>query len=108
MYQCRFQQEFLFRDAKQHAGLEDGQAYSWDKIHFHVNTSLTAVSLAKAAHHLDQPIEQRGAFSMADIKTRYFNDNHARFIFSTCGLRLQQPLIQSLWKKIISFGARAA
>lgn len=94
MYQCRYQQEFLFRDAKQEAGLEDCQAYSWEKIYFHVNTALTVVSLAKAAHHLDQPADHRGPFSMADIKTQYFNARHAQFILSTCGLPLQEAKYQ--------------
>jgi hypothetical protein len=68
-YKSRFQIEFLYRDAKQYVGLEDCQGRSESKLHFHFNTALTAVSLAKAAHHLDRPKEQRGPFSLADIKT---------------------------------------
>jgi hypothetical protein len=108
MYQCRFQQEFLFRDAKQEAGLEHCQAYSWERIYFHINTALSAVSLAKVAHHLDQPIEQRGAFSIADIRTRYTNENQTKRIFSICGFDLQQAKIKNLWEKINNFGKRAA
>lgn len=80
-YRCRYQQEFLFRDAKQHTGLEHCQARSWQKIDFHLNMSMTVVSVAKAAHHLDLPSDQRGAFSMANIKTRYANENMALRIF---------------------------
>ncbi|PTM09711.1 MAG: hypothetical protein DA408_17775 [Bacteroidetes bacterium] len=108
MYQCRFQQEFLFRDAKQEAGLEHCQAYSWERIYFHINVALSAVSLAKVAHHLDRPIEQRGAFSIADIRTRYTNESQVKRIFSMCGFDLQQAKIKILWEKINNFGKRAA
>jgi hypothetical protein len=107
-YRCRYQQEFLFRDAKQHAGLEQGQARNWQKIDFHLNASMTVVSLAKAAHHLDLPLEQRGAFSMADIKTQYANENMALRIFSMCGICPNLHKIRQAWPKIINFGRIAA
>lgn len=108
LYQCRFQQEFLFRDTKQEAGLEHCQAYGWQRIYFHVNMALSAVSLAKVAHHLDQPIEDRRAFSIADIRTRYTNEYQTKRIFSICGFDLQQAKIKKLWDKINNFGKRAA
>lgn len=73
-YKARFQIEFLYRDAKQYTGLEHCQSRSETKLDFHFNTSLTAISLAKAAHYLCIPIEERKGFSMADIKTQYFNE----------------------------------
>ncbi len=42
----------LCGDSKQEIGLGDCQAYSWQKIDFHLNASLTTVALAKAAHCL--------------------------------------------------------
>lgn len=108
MYQCRYQQEFLFRDAKQEAGLEHCQAYSWERIYFHVNTALSAVSLAKVAHHMDQPIEKRKAFSIADVRTQYNNQYQAERIFSICGIEPQIAIIRNLWEKINNFGKRAA
>jgi hypothetical protein len=72
-YKKRFQIEFLYRDGKQHSGLNDCQARSENKLHFHFNASLTAVNLAKAEHWLSVPKQERGAFSMADIKTMYHN-----------------------------------
>lgn len=73
-YKARFQIEFLFRDAKQFTGLSDCQARSANKLHFHFNASLSAVSFAKleAHQHTDQP----GApFSMASLKRRSFNQH---------------------------------
>ncbi len=46
-YRSRFQIEFLYRDAKQHTGLNDCQARSKNKLDFHFNAALTAVNLAK-------------------------------------------------------------
>jgi len=74
MYKARFQIEFVFRDAKQHTGLTQCQARSENKLHFHFNTSLTTVNIAKVTRHLNQPKEQRKPFSLADIKTENFNE----------------------------------
>ena len=74
MYKVRFQIEFVFRDGKQFTGLTQCQARSENKLHFHFNTSLSAVNIAKATTYLKQPIEQRKSFSLADIKTENFNE----------------------------------
>jgi len=68
-YHNRFQIEFLYRDGKQHTGLNDCQARDENKLNFHFNASLTSINIAKIAHWLSIEKEQRGAFSMADIKT---------------------------------------
>ena len=47
LYRLRFQIEFLFRDAKQMAGLSHCQARSEEKLDFHFNASLSAVNLAR-------------------------------------------------------------
>jgi hypothetical protein len=74
MYKVRFQIEFVFRDAKQFTGLSQCQARSENKLHFHFNTSLSTVNIAKATQYLIQPKEQRQPFSLADIKTENFNE----------------------------------
>lgn len=74
LYKSRFQIEFLYRDAKQFAGLNDCEARSENKLAFHFNASLTTVNLAKISHWVCGPKEKRGAFSMADVKTVYHND----------------------------------
>jgi hypothetical protein len=72
-YSLRFQIEFLFRDAKQFTGLTHCQSTNPTKIENHVNLALAAVSLAKTAHWLPQSEDQRGPFSMAELKTYYHN-----------------------------------
>lgn len=69
-YKARFQIEFLFRDAKQYTGLTHCQARSENKLYFHFNSSLTAVSIAKADFYGDT--ENQGVpFSMRDITDYY-------------------------------------
>lgn len=73
-YKGRFQIEFLYRDAKQFVGLEQCQSRKEKRLDFHFNAALTTVSIAKAIHHLNVPVEQRKSFSMFSIKAQYFNE----------------------------------
>ena len=66
-YRSRFQIEFLYRDAKQHAELEACQARSKNKLNFHFNAALTTVNIAKI-HWLDNPKSDAEPFSMAKFK----------------------------------------
>jgi hypothetical protein len=73
-YQNRYQIEFNFRDAKGHLGLEDCQSRQPEALDFHFNHVLTTLNIAKAEHWLAVPKDQRGPFSMADVKTKYINE----------------------------------
>ena len=107
-YNSRFQIEFLYRDAKQEAGIEHCQARSPEKLYFQVNTALTCVSLAKAAYHLTLPEEQRKAFSIADIKTRYVNELFFNRIIDWCGINPNLKIINIIRNKAKAFDKRAA
>jgi hypothetical protein len=107
-YKQRFQIEFLFRDAKNYTGLEHCQARSEQKINFHVNASLTTVSLAKALHYLPIPKEERAGFSMLDVKTLYFNQYITDLIFSKLALDLSCEKIRKLYDECLSIGRLAA
>ena len=72
-YRSRFQIEFIYRDAKQHCGLEDCQARSKNKLNFHFNAALTSVNLAKM-QWLNTRKQKSDPFSMADFKTLYNNE----------------------------------
>jgi Transposase DDE domain len=74
-YQLRFQEEFLFRDAKQFLGLTHCQSRQKERLHFQFNFSLTIISLAKIVHWLRIPIENRPPFSIQNIKTQYVNEH---------------------------------
>lgn len=107
-YKNRFQIEFLYRDAKQHTGLNDCQARDEAKLNFHFNASLTAINIAKVLHWISIPKEQRGSFSMADVKTMYNNIlMMKRFIdvFAVPAYKLKN--IKNV-KELINFGKIAA
>lgn len=107
-YRQRYQIEFLFRDAKNFAGLEDCQARSESKLHFHVNASLSSVSLAKALHYLNVPKEERDSFSMTDVKVMYFNQFITDFIFSKLALDMTCEKYKSLYNECLNIGRLAA
>ncbi len=75
LYGLRFQIEFLFRDAKQFTGLTHCQSTDRTKLENHVNFALGSVSVAKMAHWLPLERENRGPFSMAELKRYYHTLN---------------------------------
>ena len=103
-YGLRFQVEFLIRDAKQYAGLEDCQARDEQKLHNHFNIAMTAVSIAKAAYYLSAPKEQRTSFSMADIKMLHMNQLITKRIFSNLGVDLSCRKIVRIYNQCLNFG----
>jgi len=75
LYRSRFQIEFLFRDAKQSAGLGSCQARDEKALSFHWNASFAAVNLARAIAHEENRKAECEAFSMKSIKQRIFNEH---------------------------------
>ena len=107
-YHSRFQIEFLYRDAKQHTGLNDCQARSENKLNFHFNTSLSAINLAKAEHWLSIPKTERGSFSMADIKTMYHNTLLLERFIEVFAINPNTVKNNKYVKELINFGKIAA
>ncbi|MBX2928590.1 MAG: transposase [Saprospiraceae bacterium] len=107
-YQSRFQSEFLFRDAKQHTGLEHCQSRQQKSLHFHFNLSLSAVSIAKVLHWFRLPADQRGPFSMTDIKTQYFNELLLERFFAAYGIEPHNAKNIPAYKTLFDFGKIAA
>lgn len=107
-YKIRFQIEFIYRDAKQYTGLENCQARSQEKLYFHFNAALTTVSIAKSAHWLSIPIEQRESFSMADIKTIYHNQLLLQRFFDVFNIDHETHKNNPKVKELYYFGSIAA
>ena len=107
-YKCRFQIEFLYRDAKQHLGLNDCQARSENKLHFHFNTALTGINIAKIEHWLSKPKEERGAFSMSDIKTINNNMLQLQLFFNKFGINPHSAKNKRKANELIYHGTIAA
>jgi len=96
-YKARFQIEFLFRDAKQFTGLVDCQARCKKSLHFHFNSSFSALNLVKIRNTLEKDKATKTPFSMASCKLRFYNENLINSIFSMLGQT------QTLKKRCISF-----
>lgn len=107
-YRRRFQIEFLYRDAKQYTGLTECQARSEQKIHTHINASLTAVSLAKAAHYLPVPKQVRKSFSLSSIKNQYFNEHLLIRFFNEFGMTTETYKKSSQYQTLYNYGCIAA
>ena len=107
-YQIRFQIEFIYRDGKQFTGLHQCQARSQNKLYFHHNTSLTSVNIAKIAHWISVPLNQREAFSMSSIKTMYHNELLLNRFISTFGISPHKRKNKRKIKELLKFGAIAA
>ncbi len=107
-YHSRFQIEFLYRDGKQHTGLNDSQARSENKLHFQFNASLTSINIAKAIHWLSIPKKERGAFSMADIKTMNHNILMLNRFFDVFGIYPHSAKNNKHVRELILYGTMAA
>jgi len=91
-YHLRFQIEFVYRDTKQHLGLNHCQSTQKERLDFHHNFSLTMLSLAKITHWLSKSKENRKAFSIHDIKAQYFNERFLNKIFNVFAITPEQQL----------------
>lgn len=107
-YRLRFQQEFLFRDAKQFLGLAHCQSRQKARMSFHYNFCLTVLSLAKIVHWLSVPKSQRGAFSIQDIKTQYFNEHLLDKFISGLGICPKTLKNSSNYLSLINYAKIAA
>ena len=107
-YKARFQIEFIFRDARQYTGLADCQARCAQAIDTHVNASLLALNLAKAA--LTDPHSETDdlSFSIASFKRLALNQ-HLLDVFIDM-FELDPTLIKSHenYQNLLDYGAIAS
>ncbi len=102
-YRTRFQLEFCFRDAKQHAGITNRQSTDFRKLAFHFNASLAAINLAKAA------CKKMGIkYSISSCKSVIHNAYMLERFICVFGIEPNTQLIDKLFKELILFTARAA
>lgn len=107
-YKARFQMEFIFRDAKQHTGLEHCQSRSQNKLNFHFNASLTSVNIAKMILRNNIPKNESIPLSIGDLKIKLQNRNTLYRIFSIYGLDHKLIKINQPYEDILNFGCVAA
>jgi hypothetical protein len=92
LYRRRFSIEFLIRDAKQSAGLEECQARDNQAPEFHWNTCFSTVNLARLQAKELNPTGERKSFSMKSIKQQFFNEHLLELFIWKLGL--EQTLIK--------------
>lgn len=107
-YKNRFQIEFLYRDAKQHTGLEHSQARNENKLHFHFNVALISINVAKITHYLNIPKELRNSFSMCDIKTYNHNKLLLNQFFDMFVINPNLALNNKRFEQLLYYGTIAA
>ena len=71
LYSSRFQIEFIFRDAKQHTGLEDAQVRDLKSLDFHFNLSLAALNILR----LEERERGHSVISIASARRRKQNED---------------------------------
>jgi hypothetical protein len=108
MYKARFQIEFIFRDAKQFTGLTHCQARHPQRLHFHVNASLTTLNIAKIDLRQAQSDDAPMVYSIASVKACYFNDLFLQRFFSTFGWDGSGIKKSPLYQQLREFGRMAA
>ncbi|MCP4399155.1 MAG: transposase [bacterium] len=90
LYKLRFQIEFIFRDAKQFAGLTHCQARDKKRLHFHFNLSCSAINLARAEMELFGTASSMNSYIRKAYNTRVVEriidnlDLGAEFDIHTC------------------------
>ena len=105
LYRLRFQIEFLFRDAKQFTGLTHCQARDKQTLHFHFNTSFSAVNLAKLDLLAQQPPEQAFIFSLSSYIHRSFSHRLLSRLLSSLDLDLSCKKVNAAFNYALAFGA---
>lgn len=98
-YQLRFQIEFLFRDAKQFAGLNHCQARDPDKLNFHFNLSMAAINLARL--ELKTQTQTR---SLNDLSRKAYNRKFMEWLFDKLSLSAEFDLNQPICQQAINYG----
>lgn len=107
-YKARFHIEFVFRDAKQFAGLTDCQARDKAALHFHFNAALATVNLTRLAAQERHREPTAHVFSMASWKQRAVNEHWLDLIISTLALDPMKVKSHPQYEYLRNYAAIAA
>jgi len=104
-YKARFQIEFLFRDAKQFAGLCDCQSRSKSSLYFHQNAAMSGLNLMKIQVQKDEPNRPIGTpFSAASCKIKNYNKTLIDRFFSMLGFDLNLIKYSTAYCECVEYG----
>jgi len=100
-YSLRFQIEFVFRDAKQHCGMEDFMNVKKTAVHNGINLSTFMVNIS----HILRKDFNNEETSVLDIKAHYHGLKYADEVFKLLPKFPDYSLIKQIYSKITSIGA---
>lgn len=103
-YRLRFNIEFLFRDAKQHLGLNHCQSTQEKRLAFHFQAVMMTLNLCLVENYL----RGRTSFSLQDIKTDHFNAHWLQIIISNLNLDAESIKMHPNYPKLLQWGKMAA
>lgn len=107
-YVSRFQIEFVFRDAKQHLGLNHCQSRNKKALDFHFNAVLAALNIAKADLLSQGFLAKDIPFSLQDYKIEQANLFMVNRIISILGIDPELVLNHPVYEELINFGRMSA
>jgi hypothetical protein len=108
LYRSRFQIEFLFRDAKQHLGLTDGQIRSENGVHHHCNLSLLATNVLRLKDREVQGKTKERIISLDAWKRKNYNRLLLKRIIVAFGIEAEVNKNKEKLQELINFGVNAA
>ncbi len=103
-YRLRFAIEFLFRDAKQHLGLNHCQSTKEKRLAFHFQAVMMSLNLCL----LENRLQDNASFSLQDIKTEYFNAQWIQTIITNLDLNAESIEMHPNYPKLLRMGKIAA
>ena len=107
-YKARFQIEFLFRDAKQFAGLSDCQSRYEISLDFHFNACMTALNVMKWESRRIAPFGISQRCSIASAKIRNFNEYLLKRFCNMSGPDFSSIKSADAYDRILNLGAITA
>jgi hypothetical protein len=103
IYRARFQIEFLFRDAKQGAGLTQCQSRNSQALHFHWNAALAALNVAKT----HPPASSTTRFSWASTCLKSTNRHLLQLFSAKLGWDWNHVKAHPHFQSLVNYGAIA-
>ena len=103
-YRLRFAIEFLFRDAKQHLGLNHCQSRKEECLAFHFQAIMMTLNLCLVENRL----KDKTVFSLQDIKTDHFNVHWLQTIITNLDLNAELIEMHPNYPKLLRMGKMAA
>ena len=103
IYRARFQEEYLYRDSKQHLGLTNCQARSAEALDFAFNMSLSSINVARQCMR-----ELKLDLSIGSFKTMIHNARMLELFISMFGKTPNVKINDTVFKELILYGVRDA